>query len=250
MKVAGALETFPGNAPTVVLERLCGDEGPTVRRSAVRALRKRKDPLLLDLLPYLVEDSLVWVRSEALRSVGELTGVDPEGCRNAVPLIVSCFETPWPGEAPDPTSSAAQSWDAARTDVIEACALSLNRVAGRAYGFRPEELLDWKRRAQVASALAADDALRAKAVARWRESYAPWPEEKRIPPLVKRLDDRDPDCVLRAMRELARLTKDTTGFPAGVLERSGDDTPNRNLIREWAKGPEKAKCLEHWRRAR
>lgn len=250
MKVAGALETFPGTAPSRILERLCGDEAPTARRSAVRSLRTRKDRVLLDLLPYLVEDSLVWVRSEALRSVGELTGVDPEGCRAAVPLLVSCFETPWQGLVPDPTTSAAQSWDAARIDVIEACALALNRVTGRAYGFRPEELLDWKRRAQVASTLASDEALRAKAVAQWRETYAPWPDEKRIVPLVKRLDDRDPDCVLRAMRELKRITGDSTGFPADALERSGDDTPNRNVIRVWAKSPEKAKCLEHWRRAR
>ena len=250
MKVAGALETFPGTGPSRILERLCGDEAPTARRSAVRSLRKRKDRVLLELLPYLVEDSLVWVRSEALLSVGELTGIDPEGCRAAVPLLVSCFETPWPGIVPDPVSSAAQSWDAARTDVIESCALALNRVTGRAHGFRPEELLDWKRRAQVASAMASDDALRAKAVAQWRETWAPWPEEKRVAPLVKRLDDRDPDCVLRAMRELKRITGDATGFPAGVLERTGDDTPNRNLIREWAKSPEKAKCLEHWGRAR
>ena len=250
MKVAGALVAFPGTWPSRILERLAGDEAPQTRRSAVRSLRKRKDPLLLDLLPYLVEDSLVWVRSEALLSVGELIGVAPERCRAAVPLLVSCFEEPWVGLAPDPGSPAAQAWAAARTDVVESCALALNRVTGRAHGFRPEELLDWKRRAQVAGELASDDALRAKAVAEWRESYAPWPDSKRIPPLVKRLDDRDPDCVLRAMRELKRLTGDETGFPAGVLDRTGDDTPNRNLLREWMKSPDKAKCLEHWGRAR
>jgi hypothetical protein len=245
-KVSGALVAFPGSAPGRILAGLAGDDWPVVRRSAVRALGSRKDPLLLELAPYLVEDSLVWVRAETLLALGHLTGVDPEGCRAAVPLLVSCFETPWPGMVPEPGSAAAASWDNSLAEIVENCAVSLNRITGRSHGFRPEDLLDWKKRGEVALRLVKDPEARARAVAEWRTSVPPRPEEARVAPLVKRLEDRDPDNVLRAMRELTRITGTSEGFPAGILERAGDDTPNRNAIREWRKTPAHAECLRRW----
>jgi hypothetical protein len=255
MQLAHTLETVNGPETERLLRALCRDEEPTVRRSTVFALKKRMDPLLLDLLPYVIEDSYVYIRSDALKSVGDLIGTATDRCRSAIPLLVSCLEEPWPGQPQAPTPEIAASFENARADIIEGCALSLHRITTRSPGFeemdpktnqRVTKILDWKSRMEIARRLAADPARRKAVVDEWRKGVPPWPESRRVKPLVEHLEDPDFDNVLRAGRELARVTGDRTGFPAQIFE-TGDDTGARNALREAAKAPEWAKTLDHWR---
>ena len=246
-RLANALETITGAEVAGLLRELVGDESPTVRRSAVLTLRKRKDRLLLELLSYLVEDSYIYVRSDALRTVGELKAQAPEKCREALPLLVSCLEEPWPGPDVEASSPLASYFSNAKADVVEACALSLYMIAGQSPGFEPNAILDGRKRPATCQALAGDPAKRRAAAEEWRKTVPPWPEPRRVPFLVLRLEDRDPDNVVRAARELARIVPGGPGFPREVLDRGPDDTGARNAVRDLRKRGEWAKTVEAWK---
>ncbi len=246
-RLAGALEAVPGEEAAGILERLAGDEVAVVRRGASLALLKRKDPRVLRLAPWLLEDSYIYVRSDILKAVGEVRGADPEGARAAVPLLVACLEDPWPGQGPAPDTPQARMLEDGKAQVVEEAVLSLHRITRSSPGFEVGELEDWKKRAEICRALAADPARRKAVADEWRKTVAPWPPEKRIPPLVRRLGEADPENVVRAMRELARLTGDSTGFPPAALRPAGDDVEARDSVREWRKTPGFQTTLDHWK---
>lgn len=246
-RLANALETVTGEAAGRILEDLLGDESPTVRRSAVLTLRKRKDPRILALAPRLVEDSYVYVRSDTLRTIGELTGVDPEGCRAALPLLVSCLGEPWPGEPAAPGSPLFQFLESGKAEVVEAAAQSLYMITRKSPGFGKGEILDAARRTEICRALAADPERRRAVVEEWGATVEPYPGETRRAALrAKVLADRDPENVVRAMRELARLGVSTEGFPPEALERKDDDSAARNAVREWWKTGAREALREAW----
>jgi hypothetical protein len=259
MRVAHTMETVTGAESGEILKELVRDEAPTVRRAAILALRKRKDTLLLDLAPYLVEDAHVYCRSDALLSIGELRGVAIERCRAVLPLVVSCLEEPWPGGGVDPASPLAPYFAAARAEIVEGASLTLYRVLMPRVcpgfmvkgepGKEAENLIfDNRRRTEIARALAADSEKRKKVVEEWRVLVpGPWPESNRVAPLVQRLEDRDPECALRACRELKRLTGEDRGIPAEFHGPSQDDTVHRNRIRELRKDGSWAKIVAQWK---
>lgn len=249
MKLCHTMEAVNGAEAGTILRDLLGDDTPTVRRAAIYTLRKRQDPLLLDLLPYIVEDSYVYCRADSLRFVGDLMNVSPEKCRGLIPLLVACIEDPWPGRPLDPASPVAATFETARADIVEGCSLSLYKVTGRCPGFGRDAILDWKKRADIAQSLVADPAKRKREVVdEWRKSTPAWPESKRVAPLVEHLEDRDFDNRLRACRELARITGDRTGLPEDVF-KEGDDTAARNSLRGLAKKKEEwQRVLDSWRK--
>ncbi len=250
MKLCHTLENVNGPQTGPILRDLLGDDSPTVRRAAIYTLRKRQDPLLLDLMPYVVEDSYVYCRADALRFVGDLMNVAPEKCRTLIPLLVACIDDPWPGRHLDPASPVAAAFENARADIVEGCALSLYKVSGVAPGFGRDAILDWKKRGDIAQALVADPARRKREVVdEWRKSTPAWPESKRVAPLAEHLGDRDFDNRLRACRELARITGDRTGFPEEVF-KEGDDTAARNSLRDLGKKKDEwQKVLDSWKKA-
>lgn len=258
-RLAHTLENTSGAETGELLRDLVGDEVPTVRRAAIYTLRKRKDPMLLDLLPYLLEDAHIYCRADTLKSVGELRGVLPDRIRSVVPVLVACLEEPWPGPPIDPASPLAPYFSGARAEVVEGAALSLYMITNRCPGFvipaadggKPElAILDNRKRSDIAAGLAADPAKRRAVADEWHQTVPAWPESNRVPSLVQRLEDRDPECVLRACRELARITKETAGFPPSLLVQGKDDTEARNLIREMRKKGEWAKVVEAWKTKR
>ncbi|MCK6481243.1 MAG: HEAT repeat domain-containing protein [Planctomycetes bacterium] len=255
-RLANSLAAVPGDGARAVLEHLLFDETATVRRSAVLTLMKRREPRLLDLLPVLLEDCYIYIRSDAVRAVGELRGTEAARCRALVPVLVSCLEHPWEGEPAAPGTPLAGFQRAGMVDVVESAALALWQVAGDAPGFlrrdpatgkEINDLLDWKKRGEIARRLVEDGEARAAIVAQWRERTDPPPADLRTGALVRRmLEDRDPENVVRAMRELQRLTGDATGFPPAALRRKDDDTEARNAVREWWKADGRAKARPAW----
>jgi hypothetical protein len=256
-RLAHTLESATGAETGVILQELLRDEVPTVRRAAIYTLRKRKDILLIDLLDYLVEDAHIYCRADTLKSVGELRGVAPDRVREALPVLVSCLEDPWPGPSVDPASPLAPYFSGARAEVVEGAALSLYMITFQCPGFvlppaveggRPElAILDNRKRADIAASLAADPAKRKAVADEWHRFVPPWPEANRIPALVQRLGDRDPENILRACRELKRLTGESTGFPESILVQGGDDTGARNTLRELRKKGEWQKVVDAWK---
>ncbi len=259
-RLAHTLESATGAETGVLLQELLRDEVPTVRRAAIHTLRKRKDPLLLDLLDYLVEDAHIYCRADTLKSVGELRGVAPDRVREALPVLVSCLEDPWPGPPVDPASPLAPYFAGARAEVVEGSALSLYMITFQCPGFllppaekggRPElAILDNRKRADIAASLAADPARRKAVADEWHAVVRVREEKERIPALVQRLEDRDPENVLRAARELHRLTKESTGFPESILVQGKDDTDARNTIRDLRKKGEWRKVADAWKAKR
>jgi hypothetical protein len=258
-RLAHTLENTAGAVTGELLRELVGDEVPTVRRAAIYTLRKRKDPMLLDLLPYLLEDAHIYCRADTLKSVGELRGVVPDRIRSVVPVLVACLEDPWPGPPIDPASPLAPYFAGARAEVVEGAAISLYMITFQCPGFvipapdggKPElAILDNRKRSDIAGALSADPAKRKEVADEWHRTVPAWPETNRVPALVQRLEDRDPECILRACRELARITKETTGIPESLLVQGKDDTAARNVIREMRKKGEWAKVVEGWKAKR
>jgi hypothetical protein len=256
MRLAHTLEAANGAEAREILRDLLGDEAFQVRRAAIHTLRKRQDPMILDLLEYLVEDSSIYCRSDVVRAVGELRGVAPEKCKAALPILVACLEDPWPGPGLDPSHPRAVSFAADRADVVQGAALSLYMITYQSPGFlipakdggKPEmAILDDRKRASIAAGLAADPARRRAVVDEWRRTVAPWPETKRVPALVQRLEDRDPEGVLRACRELRRVTGESLSIPEALLAPGRDDTDARNLIREMRRKGEWTKVVDAWK---
>jgi hypothetical protein len=243
-KLANTLETIPGTAAREILRDLLGDESYAVRRSAVLTLMRRKDLLVLEEAPYLIEDSYPYVRVDTLRAAGELRGIAPDGGKAMLPILVSCLEDPLPGVAP---TTFVTLWEGSKADIVERAALSLQQIAQRCPGFEGDAIFDQRKREATAKALAEDAAKRRAVVEEWRKTVPARPESNRIAPLVRRLEDRDFENVLRAVRELVRLTGDATGFPPASLQVTTDDTPARNALRDARKGPDWAKTMEHWK---
>jgi len=232
-RLADTLGELPGAEATAALERLVSDEHPIVRRAALRAMRDRGDAAVLRLAPYLVEDSYIFIRSDTLRTIGERNSADPGGVRALLPLLVSCIEDPWPGSEP---SSMAPMIPGGKADVVEAAALSLVRATGLHPGFSDRAMdFEWKERQDTAKRLAGDAELRRVVAAEWRRTVPARAPEERVPYLEEHLKDRDPENVLRAMREILRITGQKRDFPPAALEQTGDDTNARNAVREWMK---------------
>jgi hypothetical protein len=138
--------------------------------------------------------------------------------------------------------------ESARPYVIEQGAIAINRITGSCPGFSGDDLTDWRKRTARAKALADDPAARRKVVEELRKTIPARPEAERIPCLVRRLEDRDPDNVLRAVRELARIVPDGPPFPPPLLLQGPDDTAPRNLVRELRKSGEWQRTVEAWKR--
>lgn len=246
--LANVLETMRWEGTGGLLKELLRDEAWQVRRAAVLTLRKRTDPLLLELAPWIVEDSMIFVRGDCLRALGELNGVSPKGCRDALPLLVSCLEEPWPGPEPGPGAPLAPYIASAKAEVVEGCAVSLYRIARSAPGFGEDGINDMKKRFEISRRLAGSAEERKKVVAEWRKSVPARKEADRVPHLARRLEDRDPANVVRAAKELKRITGDATGFPKEVLEGPEDETAARNAVREARKKGEWEKTVAYWRK--
>jgi hypothetical protein len=137
--------------------------------------------------------------------------------------------------------------DGAREDIIANAAITLYKLADAHPGFTVDEIHDQRKRGEIAIRLRDDPAKRRALVDEWRKTVAPWPPEKRVPHLVARLEDADPDNAIRAMRELSRLLGDATGFPAAAMQPTDDDTAPRNAVREWRKTEAFRQALEHWK---
>jgi hypothetical protein len=227
------------------LRVLVADESCLVRRPAIRGLFERNDPWVIDNLRYLVEDSYVFIRSDAIRFAGELVGHFPNKVRALVPLFVSCIEEPWGGAV---GSNFVRVADPGRVEVVEAAALSLFRATGESHGFSELAMTyDWKKRAALAKRIVDDAAHRAEVVAEWRKIVPAEPAEVRVPHLVRRLlEDRDPENVLRAMRELKRITGRADTFPPEALVTGGDDTAARDAVRLWIERGDRDRAAAAW----
>ncbi len=242
-KLASMLGEVRGPVGPTLL-RLAADESPMVRRNAVASLALRKDRDLLLQVPYLVEDSFIFLRADAIRHAGDIHGVDPGLARALLPLLVSCLEEPWPG---DPIPTYPGQRDPGSVEVMSSAMLTLKRLTGLHHGFAEEnEIADPRRRDALAKRMLEEPALREEILAKWREVAPPRPATERLPYLVEHLSDRDPENVLRAMRELQRLTGRSDGFPPEALRMTGDDTDARNAIRTWM-GSGRSKALETWK---
>jgi hypothetical protein len=162
---------------------------------------------------------------------------------------VEAIETPWAGERPGGDAGFRGMHDAGMAEVIESATLSLRMITGEHHGFTGNEIhFDWKSRLATASGLVTDADARARVVAAWRAGIPDLDERERIPALVRRLRDRDPAAVLRAMRELHRITGAGTDLPAGVLTPSGDDADARNAVRVWMEGADRDRHVQAWTR--
>ncbi len=245
-RLAGVLGDVQGPGVVEAIRELLRDESEVVRRAALTSMKDRRDRRLFDLVPYLLEDSYVFIRSDALRHVGDLCPVDPERARTLVPLLVAALEEPWPGGRPGDRNPMLRG---GRAEVIANAAFSLHLLTRRHPGFEESEFgTDWKGMQKKCESLASDPAARAKIVEEWRTTVPPVPPEARVAPLVQHLEDRSPANIVRAMKELKRITGASEGFPPEVLEDVPDETGARNAVRAWMKTPGCAETIEKWKR--
>lgn len=245
--LAGTLESVPGEEATSLLEALAADEVSVIRKRAVYSLMRRKDPAVLRLAPWLAEDSYIYVKADTVKAIDEVRSVDPRGVREMIPFLVACIEDPWPGDGPAPDTPQARMLESGKADIVELAVLALYHLRKACPGFEVGQVEDWKKRAEICRGLVADPAKRKAVVDEWRKTVPAWPQEKRIPALVRRLGEADPENVVRAMRELVRLTGDAAGFPPASLKATGDDTEARNAVREWRKTPGYRETLDRWK---
>jgi hypothetical protein len=243
-KLAGLLGDLQGPV-AVLLERFLADEHPFVRRSALQSLTNRRDPATLRVARFVAEDSYIHLRAMAIRSVGDVYGVDAGYARELLPFVLACLENPWPG---DTVAVYGSQQDGGEVAVVEACLLTLTRVTGVHPGFRlVAEMGDHKALETAARDVLAKTPRGVEILEGWRQVVAAEPEERRLPFLFEHLQkDVDPENILRAMRELNRLTKQSTGFPPAALVQTGDDTDARNAIRLWMKDGREA-CVNAWK---
>lgn len=244
-RLAGVLGDLQGPV-SGLLEQLLADEHPLVRQGALISLANRRDPMVLRRARFLVEDSYIFLRSIALKKVGDVYAVDADAARALLPLMLTCMEEPWPG---DPVPNYAAQHDGGVLDVIESCLVSMTRITGLHPGFdKIADLADHRKTAAVARAIAGRTEEGRRVLDTWAEVVTAEEPEVRIPWLVEHLEkDADPENLLRAMRELHRLTGRSDGFPEGVLPQTGNDTEARNTIRRWMKDG-RALCVAAWRK--
>jgi hypothetical protein len=247
-RLAHTLETVKGAGAGEALASLLGDESSIVRRAALYTLRKREDPLLYDLLPVLVEDANPYVRAEALKFAGELKHVAPGRAREAVPILVEALEEPWPGDPPPTGSPYGLQLRGATVDAVAFTLLALYRITGNSSGLPREVLFDQAKLDEKARSLVEDPKARAAVVAEWRSAVPPRAGERRARALAANLAHRDMDNVLRAARELFRMTGDPGGIPPKILEPADDDAANRDAIRELVRSGKWAEIVAGWRK--
>jgi len=182
-----------------VLEYLLGDASDSVRRAALRTLVRKRAPLVMKDIDYLVEDEFYGIRADLAMAVGQYRE------RERIPFLIRMLRDFDP-------------------EVVRPAYVELVRMTKNHHGFTEIAWTTWKRlppgeQAQKIKDFLNNEKRREAAIAEWVKVYPPAPEERdRVPHLIRMLAHRSSGNVERAMKELIRLTNRREGFPAELID--------------------------------